>query len=295
MSKIIKLSNDEKIILLSLVNPFSYNQVDYIDIKTYNEIISKSKDIPLSLKNKLDQFKNKLDDYIIIENLPNSKHSEILILISNYIGKLFYHEDEKVGLVTKNKCTSAFKDDEIAYYTNNEFSIHTELPYIEEAPDYLALICVDNVDNGYTYLSNLNESIKDSDIKEDIEILLENEFKVFIPKHFKQKNTHTKQRAILKKDAQNEYEIKIRFDNIDCKKEKMHSVNNLFNILDKNKIKVLLEKNQIIIINNKKALHGRSSFDNKITKRELRRVYITNDLAKYGDLYNKDTKAIKEF
>ena len=250
--------------------------------KTFNKIKIDHNKV-LNKDNYLQKWLKLLHEYgfAIIKNAPIKKKSAFKIL-----NRISHHRETFFG--TPFEVINVPKPNNTAY-TADALRNHTDLPYFEYAPGYQFLHCLVNdakggnssVVDGFAVANYLKRYEKDA-------------FKVLTDTYVKFKDTDYTQKATrvlhsplitLTKDSDfND----IRFSmaamgtvDVDSKKiQKFYEAYYLFAKLlhDKEfKIDFRLKSGDIFCFNNRRVLHGRTSFDPNSGKRHLQGYYLERD------------------
>ena len=250
--------------------------------KTFNKI-KIDHDKVLNKDNYLQKWLKLLHEYgfAIIKNAPIKKKSAFKILnrISHHRETFFATPFEVINVPKPNNTA----------YTADALRNHTDLPYFEYAPGYQFLHCLVNdakggnssVVDGFAVANYLKRYEKDA-------------FKVLTDTYVKFKDTDYTQKATrvlhsplitLTKDSDfND----IRFSmaamgtvDVDSKKmKKFYEAYYLFaKLLHNKKFKIdfRLESGDIFCFNNRRILHGRTSFDPNSGNRHLQGYYLERD------------------
>jgi len=250
--------------------------------KTFNKI-KIDHDKVLNKDNYLQKWLKLLHEYgfAIIKNAPIKKKSAFKIL-----NRISHHRETFFG--TPFEVINVPKPNNTAY-TADALRNHTDLPYFEYAPGYQFLHCLVNdakggnssVVDGFAVANYLKRYEKDA-------------FKVLTDTYVKFKDTDYTQKATrvlhsplitLTKDSDfND----IRFSmaamgtvDVDSKKmKKFYEAYYLFaKLLHNKKFKIdfRLESGDIFCFNNRRILHGRTSFDPNSGNRHLQGYYLERD------------------
>ena len=250
--------------------------------KTFNKI-KIDHDKVLNKDNYLQKWLKLLHEYgfAIIKNAPIKKKSAFKIL-----NRISHHRETFFG--TPFEVINVPKPNNTAY-TADALRNHTDLPYFEYAPGYQFLHCLVNEAKGG------NSSVVDGfAVANYLKRYEKNAFKVLTDTYVKFKDTDYTQKATrvlhsplitLTKDSDfND----IRFSmaamgtvDVDSKKmKKFYEAYYLFaKLLHNKKFKIdfRLESGDIFCFNNRRILHGRTSFDPNSGNRHLQGYYLERD------------------
>uniref|UniRef100_A0A6C0JE68 TauD/TfdA-like domain-containing protein n=1 Tax=viral metagenome TaxID=1070528 RepID=A0A6C0JE68_9ZZZZ len=317
---IIELTNDEiktlkKIAKLLYNNPSTDQELFCKEAKTLSSFI------PLRIKHELVKFANHGSEtgFIIIKTINMENISLPITPPKNY-----YKIGEKTLLAKIQSILIQFFSEMIAYEaecygqlfqdvvpiknmaknqtsmgSEVELEIHTEQAFSDLRPDYLSLACLRGDDNAFTYILPIKYII-DNVSKEEFEILRKPNWKTDVDLSFKI-NGH----QFIKGDTRGPMPIingelgnlNLQFDQdlmkgIDDDSEKM--VLKITDIYYKHRIAYNLKKGEIIFIDNRRAVHGRSTFYPKFdgNDRFLIRCFSTLDLNKSAYARKNDGRTV---
>lgn len=293
----LSLTEADKNELRDLVSNVDYSQNRSCqDEVSINQIFQLSERIPRHIREKIINFSRSSSCYLWLRNLPNEKQNELLLVLTCLLGFPIAHVDEgELVMSAKPKIPRNSRNDDIAYYTWNKFDLHTELSYISVPPDFIALFCVNNVVGGFTYVASLSKAIALIE-PQFLEQLEKSQFTIPVPNHFGKKQSLTNY-ELLNRQA-NEYSLRVRFDGLRSNsKIAEEAAQKLQSALDTVREAVELSPGDLLLINNRNCAHGRAPFSPTFDKcdRELKRVYLTTDLDKYGTTYNSMTRRISMY
>jgi alpha-ketoglutarate-dependent taurine dioxygenase len=120
---------------------------------------------------------------------------------------------------------------------------------------------------------------------------------VFIPPHFGAQESHAPARPLVEHRGTNHI-LHVRFDQLQVRDSAAFKAAAAFySAMSMAMQRIRLEPGEMLIINNRHALHGRDGFaaDNDGVCRDLRRVYIKSDIAAFGDQYDPNTRRVQGF
>jgi L-asparagine oxygenase len=250
-----------------------------------------SKKIPFRIQHCLQNFLNSKGNepgFIIIQTIPfpintivktpNSNiHSigsstilaRIQAIFLSFLGEIISYEAEGNGnlfqdiIPVKNNGSN-----QTSYSSDIELEIHTEQAFSKIKPDFLSLACLRGDENALTYLLPLQKII-DNIVEHEYELLLNPLWKIGIDLSFKKEN-HTFLEgeirgplSILNKNSELNSKPTLIFD-----QDLMNGITEEANILKqkivdiyyKERISYNLKSGEIILIDNRYTLHGRSKF-----------------------------------
>lgn len=263
------------------------DKVNYLDFKTAN----------LDYKNLAEKIKKDLNEvgYIVVQNFDSDPNDiedskKKLLEICELVGKPVSHDGNNkiIWDIKSNPESNSF----IKTYSehNHEADLHTDSQYSYYPEDYFSLLTLKKADcgGGISFLLTL-ENILDSLLKlenseEIIRILSSTDFPFIVPNVFKKlKNDKVEFNygPILRKN-----EIRFRVDTFEkaishedsiCTEEQINAYKILKDIiLNNSRIEYFyLEPKDLIFLNNKTILHGRSEFSD--SKRHMLRIRMNKE------------------
>jgi L-asparagine oxygenase len=199
------------------------------------------------------------DGLIVISNFSGD-YDQVMIYLMSLIGAPW--RDERAGAMVMDikPIKHEMSVETTSYYSWNNFDYHTDLQYVDDPPDYIAIICVtpDANGEGRSIFSDIRAAVQDLSPQAVAELQQPN-FIFKAPPHYK--GGLVARKPILDKNAQGEFRVRVRFDRatVDTP-EAADALKELSAALDKHRIEFLVEKNQVYIIDNRRVVHGRTPF-----------------------------------
>jgi L-asparagine oxygenase len=249
-----------------------------------------SEKIPIRIKKILNDFLQNETGFLIIRTIPfipesipktplvniNSIGSNTLIasiqsIFISYLGEMISYEAEGDGKIFQDIVpVSNMGINQTSYNSDVELEIHTEQAFSKIRPDILGLGCLRGDEKAFTYVLPLNK-ILENITKEEYELLLKPLWKIGIDMSFK-KNGY----LFLEGDIRGPFPI-INNSSVNGEKtlvfdqdlmkgiteESNYLLEKIVDIYYKNRIGHNLQSGEIILIDNRHSLHGRSSFTPK--------------------------------
>ena len=148
--------------------------------------------------------------------------------------------------------------------SSNTFDFHTEDAFLENKPDYISLYCIRNYEKAYTNLSYVKkQQLK----KSTLDLLLKEKF-LMKPNHHYYHSISKTEKGLMSKvislNNDSQYlNLCINFNMInydEFSEENRNALLELKNIVDRNKIEIILNTGDAIYIKNSIALHSRTSY-----------------------------------
>jgi len=256
-------------------------------------------ELPFELKKAVYRFKlGEESNCLVIQNLPVNftdnirtpsnyesksekcfftKDEIFLVLVSSLLGEVFTWDSIQEGNIINNIMPikeHAAKIQSSGY--ENFFDLHTEDAFHPLSGEYLGLLCLRNPTHTATVVSSVNQ--------EDLPEQVIN--KLFEPcfiignnlAHAVSEITHFS--SILFGDKNAPY-IRLNLNNIKCKdRQAADALEYLRRVLVQNIEKIILQKGEILLIDNLTTVHGRDQYEPRFDgfDRWLKRVYITDQL-----------------
>lgn len=277
--------------------------------------------LPESIKESLMDFKmnGNQHGYLLIRALPTDKNlmdtpSELcevaakkttfysefwLAMMGGFLGEPFSYLQENKGNLFHNVRPTPYNHDKLSSESSSILlDFHTETAFHPLAPDYLLLYCLrgDRDQQAKTIVTSIGRFY--SDIDPELEkILRQPLFKTGIDYSFGSQNGmrgNGPTIPILYGDVNNPliiYDPDLMLGLTHEAQNAMHSLNGIIN---KYKDGCVLDTGDLLIIDNKRALHGRTQFkpyfDGK--DRWLQRLYVSRDLRRANMLFSKSERII---
>lgn len=211
---------------------------------------------------------------------PNNKHktgektilAKIQALLVSFISNLVSYEAEGYGRIFQDIVPDiTMKNEQSSVGSNKELEIHTEQAFSKLKPDFLSLACVRGDKSALTYILPLNTILLylDEPAKKLLQTPL---WKIGVDYSFKQYGNEFidgNERGPIPiinincEDTELEADPKLVFDQdlmIGVTEEANEIIKKITNIYYEHRIQHCLQPGEIMIINNNKAVHGRSGF-----------------------------------
>lgn len=244
---------------------------------------------------------NVISDSILTPNdnfsIPDTCHfyrERIISMVGEQLGYLVSYKQEKKGAIFQNIIPSK----EHEYHLSSESSkslldFHTEIAFHHEKPDYIILLCIrpDHDKKAKTFTSSTRR-IKSYLRDRDISVLSEERFKTGVDYSFGSHNGEKGNGRIVSVFKRNNH------DHICFDLELMEGIDNEANEVLKKLAKaashancyVSLESGDLLIIDNNRAIHGRTSFTPRYDgfDRWLLRACVLEDRVKLESVTAED-------
>ncbi|MFZ2315109.1 MAG: TauD/TfdA family dioxygenase [Gammaproteobacteria bacterium] len=276
--------------------------------------------LPLHCRIKLLDLKKKgnISGYLLIKSLKTenripktpfqnsscmargSYYSEFwLTMIASILGEPFSYESEGDGFMYHNVKPSRGNEDTLSSQSSRILlDFHTETAFHPFLPDFLLLYCLrqDRHREASTIVSSIREAVDELD-PEIVNTLRQPLFKTGIDYSFGSNNGTRGNGPVLSILYGDEKDPLITFDPdlmIGLTKKAEEAQKILKSALDAKRKSILLEPGDMLIIDNRRALHGRNSFKAYYDgeDRWLQRLYVTRDLMQAEILFSKRQRII---
>lgn len=274
--------------------------------------------IPKRIKEILENFvKNGSESgFLLIQNLPfpnikthnnnitnigeNLLIAKIQSLFMQYIGEMIGYEAEGNGNLFQNIIPiKTMSEKQTSVGSNIELEVHTEQAFSKLKPDLISLACIKGDENALTYILPVNKIIDNLTIEEQ-NLLFKPNWMTGVDLSFQINNQEFIEgniRGPLSILNGNKDDPSLIFDQdlmygLTIESNKLF--NKILNIYFEKRLHHNLKSGEIIIIDNNRAIHGRSSFTPKYdgNDRFLIRTFGTFDLKKSEFARLKDNRVI---
>lgn len=303
MENIFILNNLEKDVLNMLSNKLLDISINHDTCTYLNSATLLTTYIPDRLRTFIQYFKNEKlkNDIFIIKNLPvdeniitpennksyigeNTKLSRCQAIINQCIGEMIAYESESDGHLFQDMVPNKqLKDTQTSLGSDTELELHTEQAFSTLKPDYLSLACLKKDNNAKTYYLHLNHILDNITNEEKME-LEKKLWNIGVDLSFVMNGCSSKERGPVSIIQNNN----LIFDQ-DLMKGTTDNANDLIkkiiNIYYGYREHYIIEKGDLLILNNNKLVHGRSNFKAKFdgTDRFIIRSFIIHSLKKIKD------------
>jgi L-asparagine oxygenase len=283
------------------------DKMPYEDSELFIEQATKlSNELPHNIKNLLSIFLEKgsktgfllLKNIIIDEDIPDTpqdntffvgektKLSKLIAILNQYLGDMISYEGECYGRLFQDMVPKkTLSDTQTSLGSKVELEIHTEQAFSKLRPDILTLGCLKGDKNAITYVLPVNIIIEQlDDYKKNLlrqplwKIGVDLSFKINC-KEFIEGNIRGPMPIIYgpKEDPFLVFDQDLM---IGINEEAETLKNEIIEIYYKYRYEHILNSGEIIFIDNRRAVHGRSSFKPNFNKydRFIIRSFVTLDL-----------------
>ena len=216
-----------------------------------------------------------LDEHEIIPDTPpNNKCkvgektilAKIQSLLASYISKLVSYEAEGYGRIFQDIVPDILMaNQQSSVGSNKELEIHTEQAFSKLKPDLLSLSCIRGDNSALTYILPINTILQYLD-ENDKNLLRKPLWKIGVDFSFKLNGNEFidgNERGPIPIISGTEEDPILVFDQdlmIGITEEANEIIKKITNIYYEHRIQHCLQPGEIMIINNNKAVHGRSGF-----------------------------------
>ena len=237
-------------------------------------------ELPESLKEILYEFKHSEYAALLLKNLyidrgietpsSNMHHigettllGKVQAIINCYIGEMVSYEAEGDGRLFQDMVPNeTMQDSQTSLSSKAELELHTEQAFSELRPDYLSLACLKGDKNAKTYLLDIYDLMDSLDI-EDICLLKQSLWNIGVDLSFKMNGCSEHIRGPIPIISVLDQSLQLNFDQdlmIGLNEEAKLLTEKIIQIYYERRKHIVLKPGNLLIINNHKAVHGRSSF-----------------------------------
>lgn len=224
--------------------------------------------------------------------------SEILLsIICSSLGDIFGYKQIHNGSLYHNIVPKKGLENEQSFAgSKSTLMYHTEQHFHPHSPDYLLLYCIRNPTQTSTFYSSI--SLVDPLLSpSDREELFNSSFRAGIDHvfgNFSTERGNGDRLSILYGDRENPF---IRFDEdlmVATTKEADSAMQSLRSLLHDNSKHVVLQPGDLLIVDNRRAVHGRSAFTPSFDgyDRWLQRTKVLRDIEKASSEFNFESRVI---
>lgn len=273
---------------------------------------SLSSELPKSIQIFLKNFVNEnlFDDVAIIKNLPYDKEietpddnthfigektvlSRCQAIINEFIGEMVSYEGEAHGRLFQDMVPNKqLMSTQTSLGSKIELELHTEQAFSELRPDFLCLSCLKGDTQAKTYYLHVRDIINNLS-NEEVELLKQKLWKIGVDLSFAMNGCSNDIRGPLsiltEKDLLFDQDLMIGVND-----RSKTIIDKIIDIYYKFRKFHVLIPGDCLIINNKRLVHGRSSFKPKFdgTDRFVIRSFILNNIEKVKNKTNFHNRMI---
>jgi len=220
-----------------------------------------------------------------------------LAMIGAELGDIFAYRQIDNGRLFHNITPNPNMEHEQSYAGSLvELEFHTEQHFHPYSPDFLLLYCLRSVPDAKTFFSSVREVLPELDEKY-IDRLFEANFKTGIDHVFGNISTKKGNGPLLPVLYGDRFDPFLRYDQdlmIGVTLEAQEALEALQKALEKVKKSVCLKPGELLIVDNRRAVHGRSVFTPKFDGKDrwLQRAKVLSEVSSIGSEYENDTHII---
>jgi L-asparagine oxygenase len=314
MNNIFVLSDQEK----KEIDELQKSLIQYDPFKDMISFLSMasllSKQLPESLKTHLHKLRNGTlkNDILVIKNLPlpdaiatprNNKSSigettniaRCQAIINQYLGEMVAYEAEGNGHLFQDMVPNeSLKNTQTSLGSSTELELHTEQAFSKLKPDYLSLACIKGDSTAKTYYYHVNNILNNISF-DSLMLLGEDLWTIGVDLSFTMNGCKEKRRGPLPiyKNGNLIFDQDL-MEGIDEESESIKQ--EIIGLYIKHRNHIVLEEGNLLIMNNNKLVHGRSSFFPNFNEHDrfVIRTFIQNDLGKVQDYFQEHTRIIQK-
>lgn len=312
------ITEKEQIVLQNLANSLkNISPTKHVDL-FLSLAKNASRGLPKRIQTILLEFKQKNKSSLLIENLPvtdcpstpeNNKYHVgetttlgiLQAIFNQFLGEMVSYEAEGDGHLFQDMVPNRLlQTTQTSLGSKIELELHTEQAFSEIRPDYLSLACLNGDENAKTFILHLQDII-DHLSTEDVELLKKEKWKIGVDMSFIMNGCKGDLRGPLSILNNNNGNWELIFDQDLMVGETTNAselIEKITNIYYDYREHVILKKGDLLILNNHKLVHGRSSFEPKFdgNDRFIIRSFILKNLKKiYGKTGNHNRMVAKEY
>lgn len=278
--------------------------------------------LPTNIKNFLEKFiKNNLKNGFILfenifinENIPlpdtppdnnyfigeKTKLAKIIAILNQYLGQMISYEGEGYGRLFQDMVPKqSLSKTQTSLSSNVELEIHTEQAFSDLRPDILTLGCLRGDETAITYILPVNVILNQMD-ESKINLLRKPLWKIGVDLSFKincDEFINGDLRGPIPIIYGSEKDPLLVFDQdlmIGINEEAEKLKNEIIEIYYKYRYSHILKPGEIIFIDNKRAVHGRSIFNPKFdgTDRFIIRSFVLFNIENYKNAINLNKRMV---
>ncbi len=163
------------------------------------------------------------------------------------------------------------------FANSQQFDLHTDLSYVENPPELMAMhVVTASCSGGHTLLATADRAVSQLD-PHDIALLTQPAFCFNPPKHYTG-DAEASPRPILRRRSTTSFWVRFRHDGLTAITPAAERAAQRFaDALKACQIEIPLPERSVLILDNFRVLHGRTAFENSgsASQRLLKRMYMT--------------------
>tara|TARA_Y100000816_G_scaffold264792_1_gene224178 strand:+ start:813 stop:1766 length:954 start_codon:yes stop_codon:yes gene_type:complete len=312
MNNILVLSDEEK----EEINELQKSLIQYDPFKDMISFLSMAstlgKQLPKSLQRRLHHLRQGTlkRDILLIKNLPlpdsiatprnnlsnvgeTTNFARCQAIINQYLGEMVAYEAEGNGHLFQDMVPSeSLKNTQTSLGSSIELELHTEQAFSKLKPDYLCLGCIKGDPMAKTYYYHVKDIINEISF-DSLMLLGEDRWNIGVDLSFTMNGCKGKKRGPLPiyKNGNLIFDQDL-MEGIDEESESIKQ--EIIGLYIKHRNHIILEEGNLLIMNNNKLVHGRSSFFPNFNDddRFIIRTFIQDDLGKVENHFQENTRII---
>lgn len=316
MNDVVVLTEEEKEVFIQLTKPLykispSQEMELYLSLAKYA-----STKIPNRIKKILYEFRTKSTEsgILLFKNIPfdknivtpdnNSFHlgestllSKIQAIINEYMGEMVAYESEGNGRLFQDMVPDKqLSNTQTSLGSRVELELHTEQAFSELRPDFLSLACLKGDLLAKTYYFHIDQILKQM-THEEIDYLKKERWMIGVDQSFIMNGCSDELRGPLSiiKEKENGYQLVFDQDlmvgNTEYATDLLNKIIDFYYLYRK---EVILNPGEILLLDNKKVVHGRSMFSPNFdgNDRFIIRSFVIKHLEKILNKTSKNKRMI---
>jgi Taurine catabolism dioxygenase TauD, TfdA family len=285
LSAYYRLSSKERDVLLKILRPIAWRSYGETEIEVFISEISSSPPLPGGLAARIAEFKTVGNRFglFLAENFPlddisgfakaTAVSESILLAVALLIGRPYGHAGQRAGAIIQNirpRREDAYKH--LGTGSAIELIWHTEDAQAEVNCDFIGLFCLRGDPGARTFISRVDVSDLPKDIVEELE---KKQFVIRSDESYSGYSVKT----IVSVLSQYKNKLTVRYDPPYTKflsQRASIALGELTNYINSKAVSVTLKSGDLLLIDNKTSVHGRSKFAPRYddTDRWLQRIAI---------------------
>ena len=225
---------------------------------------------------------------LVVLSKFSGDHDQVLVYLMSLIGVPWRDQNAGPMVMDIKPVQHQMSVETTSYYSWNNFDYHTDLQYVDDPPDFIAVLCVtpDAHGEGRSIFADIRAAAKDLS-PQTLRELQKPNFIFKAPPHYK--GGLVAHKPILDQDARGDFVVRVRFDRASTDTpEAEAALKELSAAFDKHHIEFLVNQNEAYLIDNRRIVHGRTPFlpTFSASDRHLKRILGMREKPVSSDLFS---------
>jgi L-asparagine oxygenase len=211
---------------------------------------------------------------LVVVGQLGGEPGKVLVYLMSLIGTPWRDENAGPMVMDLKPVKHAMSVETTSYYSWNDFDYHTDLQYVDDPPDFIAVLCVtpDARGEGRSIFADVRAVVPDlrpSTLAE----LQQPSFVFKAPPHYR--GGLVARKPVLERNAHGEFLVRVRFDRASTDTpEAEAALKELSAAFDRHRIEFLVKRSEAYVIDNRRVVHGRTPFSPTFSAsdRHLKRI-----------------------